>query len=73
MRRGSSSRWNASFDEMTCSMPGIGVPWLGAPPVAIRMVFALTVSPVISRTVWASSITARVLTILAPDFSTLVV
>ena len=47
-------------------------PWLGAPPVAIRMYLAVTVSPVIRRSVWASSSTARVLTMRAPAFSTLV-
>ena len=41
-------------------MPGISAPWLGAPPVAIRMYFAVTFSPVIRRSVWASSSTARV-------------
>ena len=54
-------------------MPGIAGPWLGAPPVAIRMYFAVTVSPVASRRVWASSSTARVFTMRAPTFSTLVV
>src|ERR1700732_1397904 len=50
-------------------MPGIASPWLGAPPVAIRITFALIASPVPSRSVWASSNTARGLTMGAPDFS----
>ena len=30
MRFGSSFRWNASFDEMTCSWPSISLPSEGA-------------------------------------------
>ena len=55
-------------------MPGMSAPWLGAPPVAIRMYLAVTrLAGRDSRSVWASSNTARVLTTCAPDFSTLVV
>ena len=46
-------------------MPGDLGAGIGALPVAIRMVFARSRSPVaIRRTVWASSSTARLATIL---------
>ena len=48
-------------------MPGIAAPWLGAPPVAIRMYFAVTFLPSARRSVCGSSNTARVLTTCAPD------
>src|SRR5262249_16478240 len=37
MRFGNCSRWNASFEEMTCSIPGISGPCQGAAPVETRM------------------------------------
>ena len=65
MRFGSSVRWNASFDEMTCSRPGDlrarMRPAAGRDQDVSRRARASPVAT--SRTVCASSSTARLLTI----------
>ena len=73
--RAARSRWNASFEEITCSMPGIAGPMHGRGAGRDQHVRgAHRCSPFASRrTVCGSSITARLLTIVTPARSSVVV
>ncbi len=65
---GKRGRSNASLDVMTCARPGNSFPSQGLPPVAIRILPAVTIRPdFVSLTALGPSTTARSSMMSTPD------